>query len=213
MSPNLPYVLSPPSIKNALERIRTAAAPPKFTTDFVTTILQIKGGTGAAIAPFMKRLGFVASDGTPTELYKRFRNPHNGALALGEAIKNSYKELGAANEYFYKLSDKELQALVLQVTGLNAENRVAQAILGTLKTMRPFANFDTSAENQQIATASATPIPSQEPSRQPMHEVTGGAGMGLNLAYTINLNLPATSDQAVFNAIFKSLREHLLSDQ
>jgi hypothetical protein len=32
----------------------------------------------------------------------------------------------------------------------------------------------------------------------------------LSLGYTINLNLPATSDIAVFNAIFKSLREHLL---
>jgi hypothetical protein len=34
--------------------------------------------------------------------------------------------------------------------------------------------------------------------------------LGLNLGYTINLNLPATSDPAVFNAIFKALKEHLL---
>lgn len=33
---------------------------------------------------------------------------------------------------------------------------------------------------------------------------------GLNPGYTINLHLPATSDIAVYNAIFKSLREHLL---
>jgi hypothetical protein len=33
----------------------------------------------------------------------------------------------------------------------------------------------------------------------------------LNLAYTINLVLPKTEDVAVFNAIFKSLRENLLS--
>jgi hypothetical protein len=32
----------------------------------------------------------------------------------------------------------------------------------------------------------------------------------LNLAYTINLVLPKTDDVAVFNAIFKSLRENLL---
>jgi len=37
-------------------------------------------------------------------------------------------------------------------------------------------------------------------------------GAGLHLSYTINLNLPATSDVAVFNAIFKSLKEHLLKD-
>ena len=38
----------------------------------------------------------------------------------------------------------------------------------------------------------------------------GGSGAGIKLGYTINLNLPATSDIAVFDAIFKSLREHLL---
>jgi hypothetical protein len=37
--------------------------------------------------------------------------------------------------------------------------------------------------------------------------------MGLSLSYTINLNLPATSDAAVFNAIFKSLKEHLLREE
>jgi len=35
-------------------------------------------------------------------------------------------------------------------------------------------------------------------------------GLGLNLSYTINLNLPASSDIAVFNAIFKSLKDNLL---
>lgn len=32
----------------------------------------------------------------------------------------------------------------------------------------------------------------------------------LNLSYTINLVLPKTDDPAVFNAIFKSLRDNLL---
>ena len=34
--------------------------------------------------------------------------------------------------------------------------------------------------------------------------------VGIGLSYTINLNLPETSDIAVFNAIFKSLKENLL---
>ena len=32
------------------------------------------------------------------------------------------------------------------------------------------------------------------------------------VSYTINLNLPETTDPDVFNAIFRSLREHLLKD-
>jgi hypothetical protein len=37
-----------------------------------------------------------------------------------------------------------------------------------------------------------------------------GHDIGLNLAYTINLVLPKSDDPAVFNAIFKSLRDNLL---
>jgi hypothetical protein len=32
----------------------------------------------------------------------------------------------------------------------------------------------------------------------------------MNLSYTINLNLPPSTDPEVFNAIFRALREHLL---
>jgi len=53
----LPYLASPNSIKVALERIRSAATPDRVTTDFVTTKLQIKGGTGFAILPFLKKIG------------------------------------------------------------------------------------------------------------------------------------------------------------
>jgi hypothetical protein len=41
-------------------------------------------------------------------------------------------------------------------------------------------------------------------------EQTRQSATGFNLSYTINLNLPETADVEVFNAIFKSLKEHLL---
>lgn len=217
MSTKLPYVTSPTSIKNALERIRTAATPPRFTTDFVSTVLQIKGGTGAAIVPFMKRLGLVASDGAPTDLYKRFRNQANGGIAMAVAIKGAYADLAAQNEYFYRLPDKELQGLILQVTGLDRENKVAQCIYSSLKVLKTFADFESFNDPHSTISAPSSVGDSENKAyitnqfAEPNRIQLGANGIGLNLSYTINLNLPATADQAVFNAIFKSLREHLLS--
>jgi hypothetical protein len=114
----LPYLASPGSLKNALEKIRAAATPERVTGDFMSTMLQIKGGTGSALIPFLKKVGFVASDGAPTELYKRFRNPSIGGTAVADAIKIGYAPLKQVNEYFYELSDKDLSNLILQVTGL-----------------------------------------------------------------------------------------------
>jgi len=36
------------------------------------------------------------------------------------------------------------------------------------------------------------------------------SGIGMNLSYTINLNLPETKDPEVFDAIFSALKEKLL---
>ncbi|MBQ8103061.1 MAG: DUF5343 domain-containing protein [Afipia sp.] len=206
----LPYLASPGSIKTAFEKIRAAATPDRVTGDFMSTKLQIKGGTGSALIPFLKKIGFVGSDGSPTELYKRFRNPTIGGTAVADAIKLAYAPLKQVNEYFYELPDTELLNLILQVTGLDHDNQVAKLVYSTLKTMKTFADFkesdpDDSHDSKDIVLKPHTAETTQGNSH--------GGKVGLNLSYTINLNLPATSDQAVFNAIFKSLKEHLLSDE
>lgn len=210
MAASIPYLLSSTSLKTALDKIRTAATPPRVTKDFVNSVLLIKGGTGDAIAPYLKRIGFVASDGTPTDLYKRFRNPAAGGTAVAEAVRLGYKELASANEYFHTLPEKELRALIVQVTGLEANSRVTTATLGTLKMLLSYADFNEATEAQ--------PITSNHQEQSAPTEVDHGrpamnSRNRINLSYTINLNLPATSDQAVFNAIFRSLKEHILSNE
>ena len=72
--------------------------------------------------------------------------------------------------------------------------------------MKKFATFD--KESKPAAKAEVDKILAGPPS----FPLPGAApqSVGLRLGYTINLNLPATTDVAVFNAIFKSLKEHLL---
>jgi hypothetical protein len=206
---SLPYLASPGSIKNALDKIRAAATPERVTGDFVSTKLQIKGGTGAAIPPYLKKVGFVASDGAPTDIYKRFRNHATSGAAAAEAVKIGYRELGQANEYFYDLNDKDLLALIVQVTGAEADSQVAKLTLSTLKTLKAFADFESTTEHEVV---SGTLYSEGFSTSGPSFPVQTEGRVGLNLSYTINLNLPATSDQAVFNAIFRSLKDHLLSN-
>ena len=207
MAANLPYLASPGSIKTALERIQSAATPERVTTDFVQTKLQIKGGPGSSIPAFLKKIGFVNSDGTPSELYKRFRNSATSGEAVAQGIRVGYRELFEVNEYCYELSDKELLSLVCQVTGAAVDSPTAKLTISTIKNLKAYADFDAKQKAEEYGEdASALPT-----TYQPLPTPEGK--LGLNLSYTINLNLPATSDQAVFNAIFRSLREHLLNGE
>jgi hypothetical protein len=208
MAQTLPYVLVGGTLSRILEKVKTASVPTRFTQDFLSTKLGFKGSNARAVIPFFKRIGFLGADGAPTERYKRFRNPAQSGAAMAEAVRTGFAGLYEMNEYVHSATDAELKGLVVQATGAEPDSRVVQAIVSSFKTLKGFATFDATVpdaeEEEEEETSRSSDLP---PSPPPI--VTSGHP-GLNLSYTINLNLPATTDIKVFDAIFKSLREHLL---
>lgn len=205
-----PYVVAPGSIRKCLEQIKKASTPDRVTQDFIQTKLGIKGGTGAALIPFLKKVGFVNSDGTPSELYKRFRNPSESGAAIAAAIRHGYRSLFEMNEYSYELADPELKGLIVQATGLAEDSPVVSLIHRTFKNLKEYANFNVGDSVEASHSEEAVHKPTSDKGNA--SRVSAATRPGMNLSYTINLNLPATADIAVFNAIFRSLKEHLLGD-
>ena len=204
----LPYTTSPGNIEKALLAIKTAATPERVTQDFVKTILKIPGGSGDQITAFLRKIGFVNTDGTPSEIYKRFRNTATSGLAVADALKIGFAPLYKRNEFMHAVSDSELKGMVIEETGAGNDSRVPEFVVSSIQSLKKFAKFDPS---QAEAPATAVIIP---PKQEPNPEARSHTKrVGMNLSYTINLNLPATSDIAVFNAIFKSLKENMLNDK
>jgi hypothetical protein len=202
----LPYVTGYGNIKKVLEKIKAASTPSRFTQDFLATKLDMSGGSSRPVIPFLKRTGFLGSDGVPTNLYKRFRNNAQSGAAAAEALRAGYKPLFEINEYVHEAKDAELRGLIVQVTGAEKDSQQVKVIVGSFNALKAFADFSTSAADE------VEEIPDTPPADD--SDVPGDNADALprqiNLGYTINLHLPATSEVDVFNAIFKSLREHLL---
>jgi hypothetical protein len=198
----IPYVTAYGTIPKALEAIRKASTPDRFTQDFLATKLGLPGGSPKPVIPFLKRTGFLGSDGTPTSLYKRFRNNAESGKAAAEALRRGYQPLYEINEYVHDAKESDLKGIVVQATGAPDDSQLVKAVIGSFKALRAFANFDAADRSE---TDEET-----EDDLDGFDDESDIANRGLNLSYTINLHLPATSDIAVFNAIFKSLREHLL---
>ncbi len=214
MAAKVPYMISPGVIPKILGKIQEARRPERFTQDFLETKLQSKGGSARAIIPLLKRLGMLSSDGVPTERYDKFRNEHTQGRAMAEAMREGFKEIFDRNEFAGDLTKDRLQAMITEITGLEKDNRTVQASVSTFFALREFADFDASADEpehqsnpSQADTNSGHPVSHAVDART---SPVGGNDVGLNLSYTINLNLPETSDPEVFNAIFKALRENLL---
>ena len=190
------------SVGKILEKIKQAKTPERFTYDFLNTTLGFKSSSARAFMSLAKRIGLLASDGSPTDLYKSFRNPAESGGAMAKAIRKGYPQLFERNESAHKMNKKDLEGLLVQITGLEKNNATLRSIVETFEALKLFAQF---GEEKKVAEG-----PKEEEKEKPTSEEGPTGELKLGLAYTINLVLPKTDDVAVFNAIFKSLRENLL---
>jgi hypothetical protein len=202
-------------ISKIFEKISDAQKPERFTTDYLASVLGYGSGSARPIIPLLKRLNFLQADGTPTQLYTRFRNPSERGPAILEALKAGYPELYARNEYAHVLSKDKLRDLVVEVTGLERDNQIVAYVVSTFQAVKAAGgvneNTRIGAEPTGNGLESPLPVNPPAPFERPDFGVhRNGQEIGMNLSYTINLNLPPSTDPEVFNAIFKALKEHLL---
>jgi hypothetical protein len=220
---SLPYVTATGNIGRALLAIKNAATPPTVSQDFVKTILGIHGGSGSQMTSFLRKIGFVGQDGKPTVIYTRFRSTdtETSGAAVADALRVGYARLYARNEYMHSLSDEKLKGLIIEETGAGGDSNVVGLVLNCIKALKKHAVFMPKGavvvgpdvgKDKLLKRESGSGNDESEDSHSGENGQRSARfeGVGLSLAYTINLNLPATSDIAVFNAIFKSLKENLL---
>lgn len=202
-------MLSTGLIPKILTKIQEARRPDRFTQDFLSTKLRQSGGSAQAIIPLLKRMSFLSSDGAPTELYDQFRNETTQGEAIASGIRNAFDELYSRNEYAHEMPKDKLIGLITEITGSSKTDRTTKAIVGTFFALNEIADFDTSTGAEQFETTQELPI--NVSNKEPLHPPIGqDDSVGFNVSYTINLNLPETTNPDVFNAIFKSLKENLL---
>ena len=126
---------------------------------------------------------------------------------MATAIKTGYEPFFKKNEYAHKLDKTKLEGLVMELTGLEQRNAIVRSICSSFEALKQFADFEAEPVKEEQRKDTET-----KPKRRKQNndETTDEHGFELGLSYTINLVLPKSDDVAVFNAIFKSLRENLL---
>ncbi|KZX90123.1 hypothetical protein A3726_16545 [Erythrobacter sp. HI0037] len=207
-----PYMNSTGLIAKIFAKIQEAKVPDRYTQDFQSTVLGYGSGSAKPFIPFLKRMGFLESDGRPTDLYRRFRNADSSGAAMADAMKRGFGEIFKRNEYAYELSPDKLKNLIVEVTGKEKSDSSVKGITGSFLACNSLADFDSS----QLSDSDPSNGYEEEaptlgaPQALVEYRRTGSSGRTLGLSYTINLNLPETDNIDVFNAIFKSLRENLL---
>jgi hypothetical protein len=128
---NLPYLTAAGTLKRALERLIDASRPDKFNADFLENVLKLSGGGARATIPILKKMNFLSSDAVPTELYAKFRTSGGRAAAAVQGLRNGFPEIFKRSEYAHTVDDNKLRDIIVEITGLKANDTVAKAIYST----------------------------------------------------------------------------------
>ena len=193
-----PYVDAYGKIENLFKKIIEAKVPPKVTLDFLYTKLGLKSSSYRAMIPLLKRLGFIDQSNMPNAHYRNYRDEKRSKIIMAERLRVAYKDLFAANEYAHKLKREEIISKLNTLLGTPTDDKITPKVAGTFLALSKLADFE------------GKDIIKKEHKEEDKVDESGVPSPKLGITYTINLNLPATTDVEVFNAIFKALKENLL---
>lgn len=204
MSVPTTYLTSVKNLAAIFKELQDAQVPPRFTNEFLIT-LGFKSSTDRAIIGVLKALGFLDQAGVPTERYRSYRNKADGPYILAEAIREAYSDLFLARERAEELSTERVKGIL--ASKIDKGESVIEKMASTFKGLVNAARWDKSEETipRHVGDAESEDAPvKMPPISQPIDATR------LQYHYNIELHLPATKDISIYNAIFKSLKEHIL---
>jgi hypothetical protein len=194
-----------------LKAAQAAQAPPRFTQKFLEG-LGFSNSNDRAVINVLKALGFLDDSDVPTPRYHRFLDQTQSALVLAEGIRDAYEDLFRINRNAHEMSNTDVKNKMKTLSEGAYTDRVLTQMAGTFTTLVKDADF---SAIPPVLEGSDSALPSDEsvsylpasPAASP--QPSGVTSPFASLAYNINIQLPESRDPAVYNAIFKALREHL----
>lgn len=201
------YTQAHTQLGDFFNKIRDAQAPDKFTLQLLKDLGYVSSNHRAFL-PILKALGFLSADGSPTQRYKDYRNHSASKAVMGEALKEAYSDI-------FLIKAKPTAADKALIEGKfksfhNTSDVVANLMTKTFYSLLDLAELPNDAEPK---IKQKSEVKYREEGEDETDDDKAGKSRkssNVGLHYNIQIHLPATKDVEVYNAIFKSLKDHLI---
>jgi Family of unknown function (DUF5343) len=202
------YVLAISRIPEVFAKIRDGQAPPQVTIQLLKD-WGFSSSNDRAFLPLLKQIGFLTPTGQPTQRYHDYRDHSRSKVVMGEALKEAYHDLFLIKANPTPADSKAIEGKFKSFH--NVSDNVAQLMSKTFFALLALADIS------GARASSAAPTVKSDSSESTVMEPPGNSSQQslsqVSLAgfhYNIQIHLPATKDVEVYNAIFKSLKEHFV---
>ena len=194
----IPYTPNPKNVKEFFETIQGLGIPPKLNQTYLSTI-GFKSSNDRYLIGLSKSLGFVDTAGKPTTKWRDFRYKDKAPKVMADPVKTAYADLYSTYPDADKKEDDTLQNYFARTSGV--ADSVARLMVRTFKNLCELAAFEAVAEEEHVTTPTA-------PAGEKVGEMPPGV-KPVTLNINIQLQLPATEDATIYEALFSALKKNL----
>ncbi len=207
------YLNSTKNLESIINSVINAKAPDKFTTRFLED-LGFKSSNDRLVIGVFKALGLIDDNGQPLQRYYEFLDQTQTKKILAIGIQEAYEDLFNLRKDAQTLSNDEIKNKLKTLTQGQKSEKVISLMSMTFRALCDLADWSDSntvpTNSPSISHEGSTqesPLP-QQVQTEAQQPISTNAKM--NLHYNIQIHLPETTNMAVYDAIFQSLKKHLL---
>jgi len=211
------YLTSSKNLPAILSAIQQAKAPERFTQRFLES-LEFKSTSDRLTIGVLKALRFIDDQGKPTDRYFQFLDQSQSDRIMAEAVREAYDDLFQVNTAAQKLSKQEVVNKFKTLSQGSFSESVLDKMAMTFTALVKLGDFEKPSLSRQSVSDDVAPEPEEhyEPQTQEEDRPTVSVGGIRNsralggLHYNIQIILPESRDPKVYDALFRSLNEHLI---
>ncbi|MCW3106587.1 MAG: hypothetical protein JWQ09_1093 [Segetibacter sp.] len=206
------YLVSTKNLDTFFNSLLNAQTPARFTNNFLEQ-LEFKSTNDRLFIGILKALKFLDQNNVPQDRYFRFLDQTQSRQVLAEAIRDAYSDLFAVNKKANELSTSEVKNKLKTLLQGSKSDAVLNWMANTFTSLCKYADFSI-AHNTGMApirrdTNQGEEVPNDNENNRMTHELISKK-ITTEMHYNIQIHLPETRDTMVYDAIFKSLKDHLL---
>lgn len=151
--------------------------------------------------------------GAPTQRYFNYLDQTQSGAVLAEGIRDAYGDLFAINKNANELDVDEVKNKLRTLTQGQKSDKVVGLMASTFKALSDQAEWKAGITVSEVHDRSPQTLTATEKEEKAVGTKDGDhkhSRLSGGIHYNIQIHLPESRDTAVFDAIFRSLREHLL---
>jgi len=202
------YLVTTKNLESFLNSLLSAKAPERFTIKFLNE-LEFKTTNDQLFIRLLKGLGFLDESGVPTQRYFDYLDQSRSPKVLASAIREAYEDLFRVNVKAQELSSTEVKNKLKTLTQGQKSDNVLTWMSNTFTALCSQADWTEQPEKKEKEAQKPLEITPAD-GRKHVIESQPNAFKETHLHYNIQIHLPESRDAAVYDAIFRSLKEHLL---